>query len=111
LPIKEKRGGKIMSRRVKKFTAEFKFHVVLECIKKGNVAEVARHYGIHPNKLSTWKSDFMKNGPDVFEQSRDKVAEQLKKQIKGLENLLGKKEIEINLLKGYLDFYVPPDLR
>jgi hypothetical protein len=53
----------------------------------------------------------MKNGPDVFEQSRDKVAEQLKKQIKGLENLLGKKEIEINLLKGYLDFYVPPDLR
>lgn len=83
----------------------------MESIKRDNVAEAARKYGIHPNKLSTWKSEFLKNGPDVFENSRDKVAEQLKKQIGSLEKLLGKKEVEINLLKGFLDFYVPPDVQ
>ncbi len=100
-----------MSRKIKKYSAQFKFQAVLESIKRDNVSEVARKYGIHPNKLSVWKSEFLKNGLDVFESSRDKVAEQLKKQIAGLEKLLGKKEIEINLLKGFLDFYVPPDAR
>jgi transposase len=98
-----------MPRKVKSYTAAFKFKIVMESIQKDNVAEVARKYDIHPNKLSTWRSEFNKNGHLVFENSKDKVAERNARKIKDLENLIGKKEIEINILKGYVDFYSPLD--
>ena len=98
-----------MSRKIKRYTSGFKFKVVMESMLKGNVAEIARRYNIHPNKLSTWRMEFNKNGHIIFEQGKDRVAEQMSKKVKELENLIGKKEIEINLLKGYLDFYAPLD--
>ena len=98
-----------MTRRIKSYTSSFKFKVVLESIQKGNVGEVARKYDVHPNKLSTWRAEFNRNGHLAFENSQDKVAERNAKKIKELENLIGKKEIEINLLKGFVDFYSPLD--
>jgi len=38
-----------MGKKPKKRSAEFKFRIVLESMQKGNVAEVARHYGVNPN--------------------------------------------------------------
>ena len=35
--------------------------------------------------------------------------EKFKKKVMELENIIGKKEIEINILKKYLDFYAPLD--
>jgi len=98
-----------MSRKIKSYTSEFKFKIVLESMIKGNVGEIARKYNVHPNKLSTWRTEFLNNGHVVFERNPDKAAEQANKQVKALENLIGKKEIEINLLKGYVDFYAPLD--
>ena len=100
-----------MSRKIKRYSSEFKFKVVLESIIKGNVAEVARKYNIHPNKLSTWRTEFTKNGHAVFERGKDKIAEQMNRKVRELENLIGKKEIEINMLKGFVDFYAPLDGR
>jgi hypothetical protein len=43
----------------------------------------------------------------VFETDATKRGQELEKQVATLEQLLGKKELEIQLLKKYLDFYAP----
>lgn len=96
-------------KKIKNYSAELKFKVVFESFIKGNVAEVARQYGVHPNQLSLWRKEFTSNGHLAFEKDPSKVEKSYKNKIEKLENLIGKKEVEINLLKNYLDFYAPLD--
>ncbi len=98
-----------MTKRAKRRTSEFKFKVVLESFIKGNVSEVARQYGVHPNQLTLWRKEFMSNGQMAFEKDPSKVEKACRKKVEKLENLVGKKEFEISLLKNYLDFYAPLD--
>jgi transposase-like protein len=98
-----------MGKRAKRHSAEFKFKVVLESFIKGNVSEVARQYGVNANQLSLWRKEFAVNGHLAFEKEPSKVEKALKSKIEKLENLIGKKEVEISLLKNYLDFYAPLD--
>lgn len=98
-----------MGKKNKKFTSSFKFKVVIESLIKGNVTRVARQYDIHPNLVSNWRTLFNKQGNTIFDGKNIDVESKYKKKISELENLIGKKEVEINLLKNYLDFYVPLD--
>ena len=98
-----------MGKKVKKHSAEFKFKVVLESFIKDNVTEVARQYGINPNQLSLWRKQFISQGHHAFEGDISKEDAKYRKKVEQLENLIGKKEIEISILKNYLDFYVPLD--
>ena len=98
-----------MGRQAKKYSAQFKFKVVLESFQAESVAEVARRYGVHPNQLSMWRKQFQESGPKLFEVGKDGEAVAQKKRIAQLENLIGKKELEISLLKNFVDFYVPLD--
>ena len=98
-----------MSRKSKHHSPEFKFKLVLESFVKGNVTEIARQYQVHPNQLSMWRKQLQENGYTIFGKEKNTNEDKLKKQIESLENLIGKKEIEINLLKKYLDFYTPTD--
>ena len=43
----------------------------------------------------------------MFQTDVTKREQELEKQIATLEQMLGKKELEIQLLKKYLDFYAP----
>ncbi len=97
-----------MGKKPKKGSAEFTFRVVLESIQKGNVAEVARHYGVNPNQLSFWRKQLFETGSKIFEESPGKAVEKYRKKISQLEGLIGKKEVEISILKNFLDFYAPP---
>jgi transposase len=96
-----------MAKKLKTHAASFKFKVVLESFTTNNVAETARQYGIHANQLSTWRGYFLEQGPSIFQTDVTKREQELEKQIATLEQLLGKKELEIQLLKKYLDFYAP----
>ncbi len=98
-----------MGKKPRDFTGEFKFKVVLESLIKGNVTEVARNYKINPNQLSNWRKIFNDNGNIIFESKNNNEIEKKNKKINELENLIGKKEVEISLLKKYLDFYAPLD--
>jgi transposase len=66
----------------------------------GTHAEVARAYDIHPVTLSNWKKKLKENGSKAFgsgdelKQKNDKIAK--------LERMVGKKEVEIALLKNFL---------
>ena len=97
-----------MAKQVKKYTGDFKFKVTLESFVKDDVAGVARRYGVHPNQLSLWRKDFKNNGALVFENGNGKQENILNKKVSQLEQLIGRKELEINLLKGFVNFYSPP---
>jgi transposase-like protein len=96
-----------MAKKLKTHAASFQFKVVLESFTANNVAETARKYGLNANQLSTWRGYFLEQGPSLFQADVTKREQELEKQIAALEQLLGKKELEIQLLKKYLDFYAP----
>lgn len=98
-----------MSKKANKYHPSFKFRVVLESFVKSNVAEVARKYEVNASQLSRWRSQFTEKGSLVFQSGKANREKKLERKISQLENLIGKKEIEISLLKKYLDFYAPPD--
>jgi transposase-like protein len=91
------------------YTARFKFDRVIESFKKENLSEVARQYGFGVNLLSKWRSEFLKGGHLFFENKPDRDVEKLNKKIKQLEQIIGKKEVELNLIKNFADFYQSPN--
>ena len=88
-----------------KYTPKFKFDRVVESIIKNNVSEVARSYGIGANLLSKWRSEFLSGGHTFFNDKPDQDIVKLNKKVRQLEQLVGKKEVELNLIKNFADFY------
>ncbi len=85
----------------KRYSPKLKFQIVLEALKgEQSVAQIAKAYGVHPNSIHKWKQEFLENGPEVFDQ--EGVVADYEKRIADLEQLLGKKEVEIALLKNFL---------
>jgi transposase-like protein len=75
--------------------------VVLEVLQgEKTPAQVARAYGIHPNTVNNWKQTFLEQGPEIF--AKNGTVAEYEKQIADLEQLLGKKEVQIALLKNFL---------
>lgn len=86
----------------KRYTAKFKFQLVLESFSSEySNAELARKYGVHPVSLSNWRKKFKENGPQIF--AGKKQDGQQAKKLKRMERLLGQKEVEIAMLKNFLD--------
>lgn len=84
----------------KRYTPKLKYQVVRELISTDkSVSELARAYGVHPNTIKKWEKTFDEKGPEVFEE--DGVVAEYEKRIAELEQLLGKKEVEIALLKNF----------
>ena len=83
----------------KVYSSTVKFQAVIEVIKGKSVGEVARLYGFHPTIFPSWKRRFEEKGPSIFEEGK---TDEYQRKIDDLTRLLGKKEIEIELLKKYL---------
>ena len=75
-----------MARR--KYSAKFKFQVVME-VRRGQkeAGQAARAYGVHPITLGLWKKEFMEHGPEVFGGSE--TVRGYDQKIRDLERLLG----------------------
>jgi len=87
-------------RHGKRYSPKFKFNVVLEVLKSDTAdAEVARAYDVHPVTVSRWKREFLERGPEVFG-GADEVKE-YEDRIGKLERMLGRKEVEIALLRNF----------
>ena len=94
-----------MANKRKKYSAQFKLDRVLEVIKSNNVTEISRKYGIGSNMICNWKKQLLDQGSGVFSNSPDKEKNQLKSKISRLEQMIGKKEVELSVLKNFSDFY------
>jgi len=63
-------------------------------------AQVAKAYGVHPNTINAWKQTLLEKRPEIFAQ--DSTVAEYERRIGELERLIGKKEVEIALLKNFL---------
>jgi transposase len=85
----------------KRYSAKFKFQVVMEVLSGDkSSAQVAKAYGVHPNTVNAWKQTLLEKGPEIFAQ--DSTVAEYERRIGQLERLIGKKEVEIVLLKNFL---------
>jgi transposase len=90
-----------MARAARRYSAKLKFQVVLEALKgEKTPAQIAKAYGVHATSIGLWKQTFLKRGYLVFDAVEGDGDEARK--IADLERLLGKKEVEIALLKNFL---------
>jgi len=90
-----------MPRTARRYTAKLKFQVVVEALKgEKSPGQIAKAYGVHANSVGIWKHWFMERGPVLF--GRADLARDEEKRVAELEQLLGKKEVEIALLKNFL---------
>jgi len=85
----------------RRYSPEFQFQVVMEVLQSDeSLAEITRAYDVHPVTVSNWKRHFEEHGSEVFG-GKEEVKEYEKK-LGDLERMLGKKEVEIALLKNIL---------
>ena len=84
----------------RQYSAAFKFKVVREALTSDrSEAEIARENGIHPITLSKWKKKFLDEGAKVF--GGDDAIKEKDQEIARLERMLGKKEVELALVKNF----------
>lgn len=100
-----KKAGEAGSRKNNKYTPQFKLDRALEALRTDNVAEIARRYDLNANLLYLWRGQLVERGAQIFETTPDQVAGELKNKVARLEQMLGKKEVELSLLKNFSDFY------
>jgi len=90
-----------MAGKRKRHSGQTKLKAVLELLQgERSVAQIARAYHVHPNSISGWKQTLLERGGEVFDSGTG--ASDSEKRVADLERLLGRKEVEIALLKNFL---------
>jgi transposase-like protein len=91
-----------MSRRTRvNRTAEQKLEIVLEGLKSGNIAETCRRYEIAANLYYRWKDEALQGASAALGGRSAAAAESEKdRRIRQLERSLGRKALEIEILKN-----------
>ena len=90
-----------MKKSRRKFSASFKAQVAIAALlERETLAELSERFGIHPNIISKWKQEFLKNSSRVFEKDEGSGNSV---EIDKLYSKIGKLEVERDFLeKAYL---------
>ena len=93
--------------RRRRWSAEQKKAMVLEAEQPGmNISVVARKYELHPNQLFRWRKLFHEGALTAMRADEELVplseVRDLRKQVRELERLLGRKTLENEILKDAL---------
>jgi len=92
-----------MKKERRKFTAEFKFKVVLEALReRETLAALAAKFTIHPQQITDWKRAFLEQGDQVFSNPADAKASDTEQQISQLFEQIGILKVENDFLKKKL---------
>jgi transposase len=96
-----------VQRRRRWSTAE-KIRLVEESQQPGSsVSFVARRYGLSPSLLFRWKRRMLEGGHQAVQADEELVAtsrvRELERRVRDLERLLGRKTMEVEILKEALD--------
>jgi transposase-like protein len=82
-------------------TPEQKLEIVLEGLKGGNIAETCRRYEIAPNLYYRWKDEAPQGATAALGgRSATAVENEKDRRIRQLERSLGRKALEIEILKN-----------
>lgn len=93
---------KVVPRR--HWTAEQKISMVEESMQPGNTVSItARKYGVFPNLLYRWRRQMSEGGKTAITADGDVVSmadyKALQKKVHQLERILGRKTMEVEILK------------
>lgn len=89
-----------MSRKYRKFTAEFKLETVLEGIRgEKSVAQICRERDIKDTLYYKWRQTFVENSESIFAQAKPKQDQRKDERIAELERMVGRLTMEIEILK------------
>jgi transposase len=100
--------AEVITERRRHWTAEQKRALVEEAELPGNsISSVARKYEIHPNQLFKWRH-LLHEGALVAARSEEPVVplsevKQLRQHVRELQRLLGKKTMEVEILKDAIE--------
>ncbi len=102
----EKKETTKIKAKKKSYTPQFKLDRSLDALRSNkNISEIARKYDLNANLLYIWRDQLIERGSQIFETTPDQIKNELKTKVARLEQMLGKKEVELNLLKNFSDFY------
>ncbi len=92
-----------MSRRPRRnHSAAFKAKVALAAVKGDRtIAQLAEHFDVHPNQITTWKSQLESGAADVFGPGGGSAA-QPAIDVKSLHAKIGELTLENDFLEGAL---------
>lgn len=88
----------------RKHSPQFKFEVAMKAVSSSQMAEVARVYGVNTGQVSKWVSYLKTQGASIFSTHPDTEKANLQNKVSKLEQLVGHKEVELSLMKNFLDF-------
>jgi transposase len=65
-----------MSKKRRRYSAQFKFRVALEAVKEQQtISALASQYEVHPTLVRNWKKQLVTSGAEIFQQgSKEKPA-------------------------------------
>ena len=90
-----------MSKKRRSFSSEKKFAIVLEAIKgQRQITEIAAEFDVHPNQITNWKQQFLKNGASVFNTKPDTTIEDMEKKEEVLLKKIGEQSVELDFLRN-----------
>ena len=85
----------------KKHSKQVKFKAALELYKSDKTeSQVSQEYGIHQNVLQRWKKQLIEEGPEIFEDQRQK--KNPSDSTAQLERKIGQLTMELDFLKKVL---------
>lgn len=88
------------TKKRRQFTAEFKARVAIEAIKgQKTIQEIASHYEVHPNMVTTWKRQALAELSQVFSDQRARAGESDEALKDALYQQIGKLQVQLDWLK------------
>jgi transposase-like protein len=93
-----------MSRRPRRnHTPAFKAKVALAAVKgEMTLAQLAEHFDVHPNQITTWKAQLQEGAADVFGPSGGNGTAQPAIDVRSLHAKIGELTLENDFLEGAL---------
>jgi transposase-like protein len=85
----------------KRISPKLKFEAALHNVKgEKSPGQISRLYRVHPNSVALWTKTLLERGSEIF--ARETTVAEYERRIAELEQLVGRKEVEIALLKNFL---------
>ena len=98
-----------MAEERKKYDKEFKLTVVELSLLRGKVKEVAEEYGIDPQMLSSWRSQYKNHKEIAFSEKGKKMQTEAEKEISILQKELADARMERDIEKKAISIFSSSD--
>jgi transposase-like protein len=92
-----------MSKKRRRFSADFKFKVALEAAKgTKTLNELSSEYDVHPNQISAWKRELLDSGDTLFSSKNARQQREQEALQAELYEQIGRLKMELEWLKKKL---------